>query len=102
VTGDGLDPRLAAFIGVVLAPEVVVRIRAARRWMGCQPVEHRDQLRDALLELIEGRRLTLREWSQINDLEFADVGSLYGYLGAVYDFFFRDSPDPPQPPWLNP
>lgn len=99
--GDDIDPRLGAFIGVLLAPEVVVRIRAARRWIECQPPEHRDQLCDALRDLIEGRRLTLHEWNLINDLEFADVDTLYGYLGAVFDFLFKDAPDPPLPPWLG-
>ena len=86
---DDIEPRLGAFIGVVLAPEVVVRIRAARRWIKCQPPEDRGRLRGALLDLIEHRRLTLDEWSLINDLEFADVDTLYGYLGGRVRLLLR-------------
>lgn len=94
-----MDKALLSFLSVALSSDGAVDLESTRKGLPRRGPERLNELRESLHDLIEHRRLSLREWSLINDLDFDDEDALYAYLGEAYDYLFEGAETPPQPPW---
>ncbi len=94
-----MDQHLQTFIQVGLSADGAVALHETRDGFKHEPAESVAAVREGLRDLIEQRRLSLGEWSMINDLDFDDEDALYAYLRAAYDYLFEGAETPPAPPW---
>lgn len=94
-----MDQNLKTLIRVAVSADGAAALHETRDGFKHEPAEKVAELREGLHDLIEHRRLSLREWSMINDLDFDDEDGLYAYLGGAYDYLFEGAETPPAPPW---
>ena len=94
-----MDQALETFLSVALSADGAVDLESTRRGLPRRGPERLNELRGNFRDLIEHRRLSVREWSMINDLDFDDEDALYTYLGAAYEYLFEGAETPPDPPW---
>lgn len=94
-----MNQHLQTFIRVGLSADGAAALHETRDGFKHEPTERVAELRESLHDLIEHRRLSLREWSMINDMDFDDEDALYAYLREAYGYLFEGAETPPAPPW---
>uniref|UniRef100_A0AAU2K226 Uncharacterized protein n=1 Tax=Streptomyces sp. NBC_00049 TaxID=2903617 RepID=A0AAU2K226_9ACTN len=60
----------------------------------------REAQRDGFAEVIRTREMSLTDWDIITEgvIRFPAEDEMYAFLQASYDYFFGDSPEPPDHP----
>jgi hypothetical protein len=96
-----MDDELSVFIQVGLSSDGAADLASVRRSLSLYRAEVLASIKENFKTLIEGRQLTLREFSMINDLDFDTEDDLYTYLEKAYEYLFEDAANPPTPPWLE-
>jgi cell division FtsZ-interacting protein ZapD len=94
-----LDDDLRVFLGGAFSAEAVDRLDLVRDGLSRRSAERRQALRRSFRQLIDERRLDLRSWAQLTDVDFEKVEELYAYLDACHRYLFDGATDFPYAPY---
>ncbi|MER7341481.1 hypothetical protein ABT403_27070 [Streptomyces sp. NPDC000075] len=91
-----VNEELRRFARVYLDREVAYDDMSATR----EALEHfkpewTDGVRQGLLAVLEGRRITAEDWESLTSVEFGTADALHVYLRDLYDFLFEGSDQQP-------
>ncbi|MYT30818.1 MULTISPECIES: hypothetical protein [unclassified Streptomyces] len=91
------DERLRTFYKNAFHPELINDIDG---WKGgaTDGSEHARRLRASLEYLLEQQPADVGTWQSMTRYAFHSEGELYGYLLALYEFFYGDRREPPVAP----
>ncbi|MFC7623474.1 hypothetical protein [Microlunatus sp. GCM10028923] len=95
-----MDPSLKSFVSIAFSAEVAGSLEDVRRGLPRRGEAALLKLRADFRDLVDNRRLTLREFCMMSDLDFDTEVELYSYLHAAYDYLFENAETPPDPPWF--